>query len=469
LPDKSVSLLDTACARVALSQSATPATLEECRRDIEHATVEIGILERESAAGAEHSDRLDELKTKVKGLEERRVALEKRLEEERKLVTKAQELRAKAEEAARTGKPDEGVRAELAKTNAELISMQGEEPLVHPVVGRQAIADVVSGWTGIPVGRMVLDEIKTVMELKPRLAERVIGQDQALEVVAERMRTSRAQLLDPKRPIGVFLLVGPSGVGKTETAMALSDILYGGSRNMVVINMSEYKEEHKISRLTGSAPGYVGFGQGGVLTEAVRRKPYSIVLLDEVEKAHQSVHEIFYQVFDKGTLQDDRGSEVDFKNTIILLTSNAGTDTIMRACADPDTMPDMATLAQSLRPDLLKTFKPALLGRMAVVPYFPLAPDVIRQIIKLQLRRIGDRLRMNHKADFAYSDAVMDTIAARCKDVETGARNVDAIITGTLLPSIAKEFLTKLAEGQAVSKVSVGVDASGSFTYDFAG
>jgi type VI secretion system protein VasG len=346
--------------------------------------------------------------------------------------------------------------------------MQGEEPLVQPVVGRQAIAEVVSGWTGIPVGRMVLDEVKTVLDLKPKLEERVIGQSQALEVIAERMRTARAQLLDPKRPIGVFLLVGPSGVGKTETALALSDILYGGSRNMVVINMSEYKEEHKISRLTGSAPGYVGFGQGGVLTEAVRRKPYSIVLLDEIEKAHESVQEIFYQVFDKGTLQDDRGNEVDFKNTIILLTSNAGTDTIMRACADPDTMPDMTTLAQTLRPALLKTFKPALLGRMAVVPYFPLADEVIRKIIKLQLRRIGERLKTNHKCDFACADAVVDTIAGRCKDVESGARNVDAILTGTLLPSIAREFLTRLAEGQAVTRVTVGVDASGGFTYEFA-
>jgi type VI secretion system protein VasG len=468
LPDKAVTLLDTACARVALSQSAMPAPLEDCCREIDHTTVEVGILEREAAAGSDHAARLDDLKTKLKTLEERRTSLDKRLLEERKLVTRAQELRARTEEAARVGKVDEAARAELSTTHAELVAMQGENPLVQPVVGRQTVAEVVSAWTGIPVGKMVLDEIKTALDLKARLEERVIGQAPALEVIAERMRTARAQLLDPNRPIGVFLLVGPSGVGKTETAHALSDILYGGSRNMVVINMSEYKEEQKISRLTGSAPGYVGFGQGGVLTEAVRRKPYSIVLLDEIEKAHQSVQEIFYQVFDKGTLQDDRGNEVDFKNTIILLTSNAGTDTIMRACADPDNVPDMATLARTLRPDLLETFKPALLGRMAVVPYFPLADEVIRKIVRLQLQRIGARLKSNHKCEFVCADNVIDTIAGRCKDVESGARNVDAILTGTLLPSIAQELLTRLAAGKRVTKVSIGVNETDDFTYEFA-
>src|SRR5262249_3968500 len=258
---------------------------------------------------------------------------------------------------------------------------------------------------------------------------------------------------DPRRPIGVFLMVGPSGVGKTETAVALSEILYGGDRNMVVINMSEYKEDHKISRLTGSAPGYVGYGEGGVLTEAVRRKPYSIVLLDEVEKANVAVQEIFYQVFDKGMLQDDKGNEVDFKNTIIILTSNVGTDTIMKVCADPDTRPDAAGLGQALRPDLLKSFKPALLGRLNIVPYFPLGDDVMRQIIKLQLRRIGDRLRLNHRATFSYDDELVNAIAGRCKEVESGARNVDHILTGTLLPEISREFLTRMAEGKPVGRV----------------
>jgi type VI secretion system protein VasG len=336
---------------------------------------------------------------------------------------------------------------------------------VQPVVDRQAVAEVVSGWTGIPVGKMVLDEIKTVLSLRDKLEERVIGQTAALEAVAQRIRTARANLVDPRRPIGVFLMVGPSGVGKTETALALADILYGGDRSMVVINMSEYKEDHKISRLTGSAPGYVGYGEGGVLTEAVRRKPYSVVLLDEVEKANVAVQEIFYQVFDKGTLQDDRGQEVDFRNTIILLTSNVGSDTIMKLCADPDTRPDAAGMAEALRPDLLKAFKPALLGRLTVVPYFPLPDEVIRQIIGLQLRRIGDRLRANHRAEFAVDDAVTGAIAGRCKEVESGARNVDHILTGTLLPEVSREVLARMAEGQPVQRVHVGVDGEGRFVY----
>jgi type VI secretion system protein VasG len=336
---------------------------------------------------------------------------------------------------------------------------------VHPVVDRHAVADVVSAWTGIPVGKMVLDEIRTVLSLKDKLGERIVGQGHALEVLSKRIQTSRANLLDPRRPIGVFLLVGPSGVGKTETALALSDILYGGDRNMVTINMSEYKEDHKISRLTGSAPGYVGYGEGGVLTEAVRRRPYSIVLLDEVEKANVAVQEIFYQVFDKGRLQDDKGNDIDFRNTIILLTSNVGTDTIMKLCADPDTMPDAEGLAAALRPDLLKSFKPALLGRITVVPYFPLGDEVLRGIIRLQLGRIADRVRAGHGATFGWDDAVIDTVAGRCKEVETGARNVDHILTGTLLPEMSREFLGRLATGGTVMSVRIGVGPEGRFTY----
>jgi type VI secretion system protein VasG len=464
LPDKAVSLLDTACARVGLSQSATPAALEDTVRDLEHVQVEIGILQREKLAGEGHDKRLAELEEKKKAAEQRKTELEKQLVEERKLVTTIQSLRTKIEAA--KGKEDS---AELVKFRQQLHKLQGETPLVHPVVDRHAIAAVVSGWTGIPVGKMVLDEIKTVLSLRDKLEERVIGQSHALEVIAERMRTARAQLLDPKRPIGVFMLVGPSGVGKTETAMALSDILYGGSRNLVVINMSEYKEDHKVSRLTGSAPGYVGYGQGGVLTEAVRRKPYSIVLLDEVEKANVAVQEIFYQVFDKGTLQDDRGSEVDFKNTIILLTSNVGTDTIMKVCADPDTMPDMKGLAEALRPDLLKSFKPALLGRITIVPYFPLGDEVIRKIIGLQMKRIGERMQATHGVPFEYTQKVLDTIAGRCKEVESGARNVDQIITGTLLPSIAGEMLKRMAEGKTVERVKVDIDPAGAFAFSFGG
>jgi type VI secretion system protein VasG len=332
-------------------------------------------------------------------------------------------------------------------------------------VDSQAVAEVVSGWTGIPLGKMVRDEIKTVMMLQEKLRERVVGQDHALKAIAERIQAARAKLIDPRRPIGVFMLVGPSGVGKTEAALALADILYGGDRNMVTINMSEYKEDHKISRLTGSAPGYVGYGEGGVLTEAVRRKPYSIVLLDEVEKANVAVQEIFYQVFDKGMLQDDKGTEVNFKNTIILLTSNVGTDTIMKLCADPDTRPDAEGLATALRPDLLKSFKPALLGRISIVPFFPLGDEVLKQIINMKLKQVGDRVKENHRGQFTYDEAVVTTISSRCKEVESGARNVDHIISGTLLPELAAEVLARMAAGEPVQKIHVGVSPEGKFVY----
>ncbi len=473
LPDKAVSLLDTACARVALSQSATPAAVEDSTREIDHLGLEIATLERERSAGAVHDERLAELREKKKAEEERSAGLRKRWEEEKRLAASIQKLRAalegpaKGEKKERLSEADEQkCRAELGRLTKELTQLQGDAPLVAPVVNGQAVADVVSAWTGIPVGKMVLDEIKTVMSLSQRLEERVIGQSAALEALAKRIKTARAGLADPRRPIGVFLLVGPSGVGKTETAMALADILYGGDRNMVIINMSEYKESSKVSNLTGSAKGLVGYGEGGVLTEAVRRKPHSVVLLDEVEKAHVDVQELFYQVFDKGMLQDSSGNDVNFKNTIILLTSNAGTDTVMKLCADPETCPEGPALAEALRPDLLKAFKPALLGRMTVLPYFPLSDDVVRQIVRLQLSRITARVRENHKATLTYDDALVDAIAARCKEVESGARNVDQIITGTLLSELSHEFLTHMGEGHPISSVRVGVADGGRFTYD---
>jgi type VI secretion system protein VasG len=487
LPDKSVSLLDTACARVALGQSATPPTVEDCRREIEHLEVEIGRLQREQAVGIDHADRFKEAVDQKEAAQKRLAGLEMRWKEEKKLVADIQKIRTQLEgeavdgEAAPKGaskskeklkapeklKPadEQRLREEFLAKQKELLQLQGEAPLVQPVVDSQAVAEVVSGWTGIPIGKMVLNEIKTVLQLRERLEERIIGQAHALEAIAQRIRTARANLVDPRRPIGVFMMVGPSGVGKTETAMALADILYGGDRNMVVINMSEYKEDHKISRLTGSAPGYVGYGEGGVLTEAVRRKPYSIVLLDEIEKANVAVQEIFYQVFDKGTLQDDKGNEVNFKNTIIILTSNVGTDKLMKVCADPDTRPDAAGLAEALRPDLLKSFKPALLGRLTIVPYYPLTDEVIRQIVQLQLKRISDRMKENHRASFSYDEAVVATIAGRCKEVESGARNVDHILTGTLLPEISREFLSRLADGKAVARAHVSVDVEGKFAY----
>jgi type VI secretion system protein VasG len=483
LPDKSVSLLDTVCARVALGLSATPPALEDCRREIEHLDVEMGILEREKAVGAAHDTRLQELTARRDAAQTRRANLEERWTQEKRIVEEIQKLRAKLEAHAAAAKDKAGegrlkeseelrCREDLAKHEKELAKLQGETPLVQPVVDSQAVAEVVSAWTGIPVGKMVLDEIKTVLSLKEKMAERIVGQDHALDAIAQRIRTARANLVDPRRPIGVFLLVGPSGVGKTESAIALADILYGGERNMVVINMSEYQEAHTVSGLKGSPPGYVGYGEGGVLTEAVRRKPYCIVLLDEIEKAHPDVTELFYQVFDKGVLEDAEGREIDFKNTIIICTSNVGTDTIMKLCADPDTRPNAEGLAAALRPDLLGKrqggeagFKPAFLGRLTVVPFFPLGDEVIRKIIGLQLRRIGDRLRLNHRATLSYDDALVNAIASRCTEVESGARNVDHILTGTLLPEISREFLTRMAEGKPVERVQVGVDKEGKFVY----
>jgi type VI secretion system protein VasG len=473
LPDKSVSLLDTACARVSLSQSAVPPAIQDCRRDLERFEVELGILDRETTLGADHNQRVTDLQAKKAKVQERLTALEQRWEQEKNLAEQIQALAAKLD-AHRAAKPDakerltanqeQAAREELSRLEKRLVEVQGEEPLVLPVVGGQAIASVVSSWTGIPLGKMVRDEIQAVLSLKERLQERVIGQSHALDSIAQRIRTSRANLADARRPIGVFMLVGPSGVGKTETAISLADILFGGDRNMVVINMSEYKEDHKISRLTGSAPGYVGYGEGGVLTEAVRRKPYSVVLLDEVEKANVAVQEIFYQVFDKGMLQDDKGNEVNFKNTIILLTSNVGTDTVMKLCADPDTRPDPEALAEALRPDLLKAFKPALLGRIAVIPYYPLDDTMLKAIIKLNLKRIGDRLRDNHRSAFTYDETLLTTIASRCREVESGARNVDHILSGTLLPELSGEILARTVEGRPFKSVHI-TGADGKFVY----
>ncbi len=466
LPDKSVSVLDTACAKVAIGQYATPAAIEDAQRLLDQIAVEMGVLERETATGANHAERLEELKLAQAQTETQLAQFQVQWEKEKELVAKIIEVRGQLEKAA--GQPDldkAALQSQLAQLNAELLKVQGETPLMQPCVTSQAIADVISGWTGIPVGKMLTDEIKTIMGLKDRLELRVIGQSHGLEAIAQRIRTARAGLTDPRRPIGVFLLVGPSGVGKTETAVTLADTLYGGERNMVVINMSEYQEAHTVSSLKGSPPGYVGYGEGGVLTEAVRRKPYSVVLLDEVEKAHPDVMELFYQVFDKGMLEDGEGREIDFKNTVILLTSNAATDTMMKLCADPETMPTPEGLVAAIRPELIKFFKPALLGRMVVVPYYPISDSVMKQIIKLQLGRIGSRLAENHGAKFSYDDAVIAEIAGRCKEVESGARNVDHILTGTLLPEMSGEFLSRMAAGESISSVHIAIGEQGKFQY----
>jgi len=336
---------------------------------------------------------------------------------------------------------------------------------VHPVVDGQAVAEVVATWTGIPLGRMAGDELKAVLGLQAKLEERVVGQSHALAAIAQAIRTNRAGLADPRKPIGVFLMAGTSGVGKTETALAVADLLYGGEQNLTTINMSEFKEEHKVATLMGSPPGYVGYGEGGVLTEAVRRRPYSVILLDEMEKAHPGVQDVFYQVFDKGNMKDGEGRDIDFKNCVIIMTSNAGTDTIAKLCADPETSPEPEALVEALRPDLLKSFKPAFLGRCNVVIYYPLADHVLKQIIALKLSSIGKRVRENYDVAFEVDPAVPEAIVERCREVESGARNIENILNRTLLPELSAGILERLAEGRPIGKVRVGMNEAGGFSY----
>lgn len=496
LPDKGVSVLDTACARVALGQTATPAAIDDARKQLARLAVEVGALEREEAAGSTHDRRLSALRAQRAEVEAQLKAAEQRWEAERAVVEQIKSLRTEleagaasaAETAATTdqkpietdqpvatkkkkaaGKPAavHPGKAKLQKLYDELAALQGESPLIPIQVDGIVVAEIVAAWTGIPLGKMVKDEIRTVRQLQPSLAARVIGQDHALDAIAQRVRTARANLEDPNKPKGVFLFVGPSGVGKTETALALADILYGGERKLITINMSEYQEAHTVSGLKGSPPGYVGYGEGGVLTEAVRRSPYSVVLLDEIEKAHPDVLEMFFQVFDKGVMDDAEGREIDFRNTLIILTSNVGSREIMQACLNKpaEELPDADALAELLRPALYKAFKPAFLGRMKVIPYYPIGDDVLEQIIRLKLDRIGQRVAANHQAEFVYDDALVEAVLARCTEVDTGARNVDHILNGSLLPEVADSVLARMAEGGAIQKIKVGADKHGAFKY----
>jgi type VI secretion system protein VasG len=464
LPDKAVSLIDTACSRVGMSQAAIPPPIEDRQRRMTLIDTEVGILDREIAAGEPHGKRREELLAERERLAQELTDLEARWEQEKALATDISETRAKIEDPASTENKD-ALRSKLTETSAKLRNLQGETPLIFPVVDRQAVAEVVAGWTGIPTGRMQSNEIRTVLNLKQAMEQRIVGQPHALDAVAQAIRTSRAGLTDPRKPIGVFLMVGTSGTGKTETALTLSDLLYGGEQNMTVINMSEFKEEHKVSLLMGSPPGYVGYGEGGVLTEAVRRRPYSVILLDEMEKAHSGVQDIFFQVFDKGNMKDGEGRDIDFKNTVIIMTSNAGTDLITRLCADPETAPDATGLTDALMPELMKFFKPAFLGRVNLVPYFPLSPEIIRQIVELQLGRIQRRVAESYGAKFAWDKDLVDVIAARCTETSSGARNVEKILSRTLLPELSAEVLSRLAEGATIDAVTVGVDTAGSFQY----
>ncbi len=507
LPDKAVSLLDTSCARVAVSQHATPPEVEDCQRRIEALETELAIIGREEAIGEPVGHRRVDAENRLTAERARLLQLDARWQLEKALVDQVLAIRAKlraggqpvdvgadtgaatapAHDAAATagGTPPSAdpatgaagaapidaaeraaLLAELAGLQQKLAELQGDTPLIMPSVDDQAVASVVADWTGIPVGRMVKNEIEAVLRLADTLNERVIGQRHGLEMIARRIQTARAKLDNPNKPIGVFMLVGPSGVGKTETALALAETLYGGEQNVITINMSEYQEAHTVSTLKGAPPGYVGYGEGGVLTEAVRRRPYSVVLLDEVEKAHPDVHEIFFQVFDKGWMEDGEGRYIDFKNTIILLTSNAGSDLIMNLCKDPELMPEPDAIAKTLREPLLKVFPAALLGRIVTIPYYPLSDEMMGNIVRLQLGRIVRRVKENHGIPLTYDDDVVKLIIGRCSEIESGGRMIDAILTNTVLPRISQEYLSRLAAGHALASIALAV-RDGDFAFDF--
>jgi len=492
LPDKAVSLLDTASARVAISQSSVPAMIEDAKTAIDAREKEKAALESDSDLGAHAHDRIGALEREIATLKETLAGLESEWATENKLVTEIRSLRdilnppkhgdgtAKPQAAAQpaatpstaaqppTEPADkESVRNRLRETFETLEGRDPEKRMIYPHVDEHVVASVVSDWTGIPIGRMVKDEIENVLKLPEILNRRVVGQSHGLSMIAKRIETNRAKLDNPNKPIGVFMLCGPSGVGKTETALALAEALYGGEQNMITINMSEFQEAHTVSSLKGAPPGYVGYGEGGRLTEAVRRKPYSVILLDEVEKAHPDVHEIFFQVFDKGFMDDGNGRRIDFKNTLIILTTNVGTNIIMGLSADPKYREDSEALGQELRPELLKVFPAALLGRIVSIPYYPLSNKMLGGIVRLQLDRIGRRIRENHDAAFVYDDAVVDHIVSMCNDPDTGGRMVDNIITNTLLPALSREFLKRSLAREKLKEAKVTIE-NDDFAYGWA-
>ncbi|MBZ9813515.1 type VI secretion system ATPase TssH [Mesorhizobium sp. CA7] len=530
LPDKAVSLLDTACARVAVSQHATPAEVEDILRRRQALEVESGIIGREAAIGIDVADRQARVDAGLAETETALAAAQARWDREKALVAEILDLRAKlrgegvpldaaddevtaeaesAEGAAKApeqtapeskigesktgdGKPAETRNAEatnakaakaeavsaepadeaaanlarLRELMADLAAAQGETPLILPSVDRNAVAAVVQDWTGIPTGRMLSSQTEKALRLAATLSERVVGQDHAMEMIARRVQTSRAGLGAPEKPVGVFLLCGPSGVGKTETALALAETLYGGEQNLISINMSEFQEAHTVSTLKGAPPGYVGYGKGGILTEAVRRKPYSVILLDEVEKAHPDVHEIFFQVFDKGMMDDSEGRRIDFKNTLILLTSNVGSDVIMDRTKNGTVRTGIDDLDNALRAPLLKVFPAAFLGRVVTIPYYPLSDSMIEAIARHQFGKIAKRLKDTNDAELVIGDGVMDLVKARCTEIESGGRMIDAILTNTLLPELSRGVLNRSLEGKKMAKVIVGTSPEG-FTYAF--
>jgi len=487
LPDKSVSLLDTACARVNLSQNSKPRQVEHLEKKLEEIIREVSILGKESEQDAIHQHRLEELALKQGSLEEELERVSDRWHQELDLVNNLNELMQKHNSAVTEAEEEEAdagdysanddsssdisaldtndLIGELAQLRYELEQLQGESPMVYPEVDSRVVAEVVSDWTGIPVGKMQKSSIGVSLNLEETLRKRVVGQDSALKGIAKAMKTSSAKLMDPTKPLGVFLLAGPSGVGKTETALALAEQMYGSEQNMTVINMSEFKEEHKVSLLMGSPPGYVGYGEGGVLTEAVRRKPYSVVLLDEIEKAHPGVQDVFYQVFDKGMLKDGEGRDIDFKNTLIIMTSNAGTDTIMKLAEDPETMPEGEALNKLIHEDLLKVFKPAFLGRATLLPYLPLDETVLETIAGIQLDKVASRIEDSYKVRCEFDSSVVSNIVSRCEEVDSGARNIQKIINQSLLPELSEHFLHAMIGEQEIEDMKISYK-SGSLIFD---
>ncbi|MEQ9400085.1 MAG: type VI secretion system ATPase TssH [Longimicrobiales bacterium] len=476
LPDKAISVLDTACARVAISKSTAPVQLDDAIREAGLYEVELGVLEREQRAGSDHDDRVAHLTHGLAKAKLRRQELEGRWRKERDLVAEIDRIHGILDGTIRLdaddddvadGEPDlDALRGRLTDANEKLEAIQGDDPLVPTHVDGTVVASVISGWTGIPVGRMVKNEIRTVLSLRKRVEERIVGQPEALEAVCRRIGTSSAGLEDPNKPTGVFLLVGPSGVGKTETARALADYLYGGERNMVSVNMSEYQEAHTVSSLKGAPPGYVGYGTGGVLTEAVRRRPYSVVLLDEVEKAHPDVLELFYQVFDRGQMEDGEGQLIDFKHTLIVLTSNVAADTIASVVRASPERPGADELVEAIRPELRSHFPAAFLGRLITVPFYPLGDAEIRDIVELKLAEIQRRVWETHLTDLTYDPDVVRVVSERCTEVDSGARNIDSILSGSMLPELSTRILEYMADGEPLSLIRVRLDDAGRFAYD---
>jgi type VI secretion system protein VasG len=448
LPDKAIGVLDTAAARVALAQDSTPAVLEDLDRQIRIAEAELEIRKREGDQPGHMT--AAELETELKRLRVDRASTADRWNKERELVSEIRSL-----------EKSNGDTKRLTELRSRLGALQQPDAMIPISVDSRAVAAVISGWTGIPVGRMMADEIRSVMTLNERMAERIVGQPQALDTICRRISTSRAGLEDPAKPRGVFLLVGPTGVGKTETALVLADVLYGGERNLVSFNMSEFQEAHSVATLKGAPPGYVGYGRGGVLTEAVRRRPWTAVLLDEIEKAHPDVVDLFYQVFDKGVLEDGEGVPVDFKHTVIILTSNAGSDVIMEACRQPE-RPTVEELTEELRPALQRHFRPALLARLVVVPYYPLGDEQVRRIVELKLKSIQQRIRDNHAAELTFDNRLVDSLAKNC-NAESGAREIDRILTQGLLPELSTRILDRMARDVSFSKIHISVDEMGRF------